>query len=92
MSNFFEVSAFTKHRLDTFTDDDMSRKECVSPNTLERRIIYEWVVLMFQEERQRVASETDSFSCAKSFTMHLKNTDSITGSIEYNDYIFRIML
>ena len=60
-SNFFEASAFTKHILDTFTDDDISRKECVSRKIVERRRIYEWAVLMFQEEIQRVASKQIAF-------------------------------
>ena len=92
-SDNFEVDAFTKHRLDILTDDDLKRKDYTSNSTktteprktVEKRRIYEWAVLMFQQERERSVTEKDGFSYVKSLTTSLKNPDSIAGIIGNND-------
>ena len=81
-SNNFESDAFTKQRVEWVNQDDPTRKKYVSTSTktteprktVERQRVYEWAVMMFNEEQSRCVSEKDGFATIKLITTTLKNT------------------
>ena len=83
--NNFESDAFTKQRLDLTTNCEPSRKEYVSTSTktteprktVERRRVYEWSVVMFNDEEKRIVTEKDGFDCIKQLTTSLKKPNDI---------------
>ena len=92
-SNNFETDAFTKHRLDFETSDEPQTKEYSSNSTktteprktLERRRIYEWSILMFDEEQERKVREKDGFNYIKQLTIPLKDPNNVNALHQTDD-------
>ena len=102
-SNNFESDAFTKQRIEWNTNDEPTTKQYVSNSTktteprknVERRRMYEWIVLMFGDEVTRHIIEKDGFEKIKHLTTTLTkplqrdvNTDEIDHLENCIDNIF----
>ena len=90
-SNNFESDAFTKQRIEWNENDEPTKKEYVSSSTktteprknVERRRMYEWMVLMFGDEITRHINDKDGFESIKHLTTTL--TKPLTSNVNMDD-------
>jgi len=94
-SNNFESDAFTKQHIEWNINDEPTRKDYTSSSTrtteprktVERRRIYEWSVIMFNDEQQRCINEKDGFNCINRITTPLQRPTANPNTIDKIDHL-----
>ena len=94
-SNNFESDAFTKQRIEWNISDEPTRKDYNSSSTktteprktIERRRMYEWSVMMFNDEHNRCISDKDGFACIKNLTTPLQKPNVNVNTLDKIDHL-----